>query len=174
MVFVPTRGVEEMWEDGGFWACYSMGENRHTPETEKGGAMDTQSPQVSAGEVLEELRAIALARATDFMGIRDGALDIRSTEEIPPGLEAAIASIEKTSTGLKIKFYDKLKALELMGKYLGLFEPKTARREPEENNLLDAILAGTKGEVDTHDIPELQQAAAACHDLVESPGAAGF
>jgi len=69
-----------------------------------------------------------------------------------------------------VKFYDKLKALELLGKYMGLFEGKLSREEKEENNLLEAILKATREEVDIHDIPELQQAAAVGHDLVEQAG----
>ena len=46
------------------------------------------------------------------------------------------------------------KALELLGKYLGLFEGNP--QEEAQNNLLEAILAATREEVDTHDLPELQ------------------
>ena len=38
---------------------------------------------------------------------------------------------------------------------------------PKENNLLDAIVNSTKGDVDTDDIPELQQEAESDADLVE-------
>lgn len=119
-------------------------------------------------QILGEIRAIGLARATDFMQIRDGTLDIRSTDQLPEGAAAAIASVEKTTTGLKLKFYDKLKALELLAKCLGLFDG--AAQTGEDTGLLQAIIESTKEELDTHDISELQQAAAAGHDLVEPPG----
>lgn len=119
-------------------------------------------------ELLEELRAIALARATDFMAIRDGQLEIRSTGELSEAQSAAIASIERSTGGLKLKFYDKLKALELLGKYMGLFDARGAWQDPEQNNLLQAIVEATAGEVSTHDLPELQQAAESGDDLVES------
>ena len=45
-------------------------------------------------------------------------------------------------------------ALELLGKYMGLFEGKG--EEKEKNNLLEAILAATQEEVSTDDIPEIQ------------------
>ena len=119
-------------------------------------------------ELLEELRAIALARATDFMAIRDGQLEIRSTGELSEAQSAAIASIERSTGGLKLKFYDKLKALELLGKYMGLFDARGAWQDPEQNNLLQAIVEATAGEVSTHDLPEVQQAAESGDDLVES------
>ena len=124
------------------------------------------------GAILQELQAIAMARATDYMTVRDGALEIRSTEELTPAQAAAIASVERSAGGLKVKFYDKLKALELLGKYLGLFETRSVWQEGQETNLLQAILAATEKEVDTDDLPELEQAAAAGHDLVEQTEAA--
>ena len=118
--------------------------------------------------VLEEIKAIGLARATDLVGIKGGTLVVKDTDTLPPNLSPAIASIEKTSLGLKIKFYDKLKALELLGKYSGLFDALDAL-EKSESNLLQAILMSTKGELCCDDLQEVQQAAATGDDLVESP-----
>lgn len=126
---------------------------------------------MNAAGILEELWAIAMARATDYMSVREGALEIRSTGELTPEQSAAIASIERSTGGLKLKFYDKLKALELLGKYLGLFETRAAWPDGQDTNLLQAILEATEREVPTHDLPELQQATAAGHDLVEQAGA---
>lgn len=123
--------------------------------------------ELSGNAILQELTAIAMARATDFMTVRDGSLDIRSTNELSQAQAAAIASIERGTGGLKVKFYDKLKALELLGKYLGLFESRAAWSDGQDNNLLQAILESTQEEVDTGDLPELQQAATAGDDMVE-------
>lgn len=123
--------------------------------------------ELDANAILQELRAIAMARATDFMAVREGTLDIRSTDELTAQQAAAIASIERSTGGLKLKFYDKLKALELLGKYLGLFDSHAAWQDSRESNLLQAILEATEQEVDVSDLPELQQAAAAGDDMVE-------
>ena len=124
--------------------------------------------KITTGKVVEELAAIGFARATDFLSVQDGKLLVRSTDDLRKSDRSAIASIETTSTGIRLKFYDKMKALELLGKYLGLFDGKPETEE--RNDLLEAILAATKEEIAIHDIPEIQQAAADCHDLVEPAG----
>ena len=48
-----------------------------------------------------------------------------------------------------------MKALELLGKYMGMFEG-SSDTEDRHNNLLEAILAATREEVDLGDIPEIQ------------------
>ena len=121
-------------------------------------------------EVLSELAAIGMTRATDVLYIEDGQVALKSPSQMGKDHAAAIASVEKTTGGWKVKFYDKLKALELLGDHLGLFGGSSGRREEEENNLLEAILASTREEIDTSDIQELQQAADPGDDLVESTG----
>ena len=106
-------------------------------------------------DILTELAAIGMTRATDVLYIQDGQVALKSPEEMGKDHAAAIASVEKTSGGWKIKFYDKLKALELLGSHLGLFG-SGGRREEEENNLLEAILTSTREALDTSDIQELQ------------------
>lgn len=120
---------------------------------------------------MEELVAIGFAKVTDFLCVKNDELVIKSTDALTPEAEAAIASIERTSQGLKVKFYDKLKALELLGKYIGMGDGKGRNEEPE-NNLLEEILKATQKEIDVHDISELQQASDSGDDLVESPGTA--
>ena len=131
------------------------------------GVAGERMHDVDTVAILMELRAIAMARATDFMAVRNGTLEIRSTDELTADQAAAIASIERSTGGLKLKFYDKLKALELLGKYLGLFETRQSWLDSQDTNLLQAILEATAGEVETGDLPELQQATAAGDDLVE-------
>ena len=96
---------------------------------------------ITAAGILRELGAIAFARTTELLTVRDGALVVNDTAVLPEELQRAIASVEKSTGGIKVKFYDKLKALELLGKAVGLFEGTAA--EPEENGLLEAILAAT-------------------------------
>ena len=121
---------------------------------------------ITPKKVVEELAAIGFARATNFLRVSEGELIVCDTDTLSKADRAAIASIERSSNGIKLKFYDKMKALELLGKYMGMFDGKDDAEE-NRNNLLEAILAATQEEVETDDIPEIQQAADAGHDLVE-------
>jgi len=118
-------------------------------------------------QILQELMRIGFARATDHVAVSGGALVIRPSEELTDDQAAAIASLERTSAGIKVKFYDKLKALELLGKMFGLYEGKTTQPSPD-NHLLQAIMDGTREELNVYDIPELEQTSAHSDDLVES------
>jgi len=122
--------------------------------------------KLSEKEILRELVAIGFARATDYLFVQDNQLVVRPTGELDEDAGAAIAGIERTNSGLKVKFYDKLKALELLGKHMSMFDGRAAQ-EKEGNNLLQAIVDGTKGAINTDDIPELQQAADPGNDMVE-------
>ena len=125
--------------------------------------------KITPKAVVDELAAIGFASATNFLRVSEGELTIRDTEPLSKADRAAIASIERSSTGIKLKLYDKMKALELLGKYMGMFEGKPSEEEAR-NNLLEAILAATQEEVETDDLPEIQQAADDCHDLVDPAG----
>ena len=129
--------------------------------------------KVTPKQVVEELAAIGFAKATDFLRISDGELTVCNTDTLTKADRAAIASIERGTGGIKVKFYDKMKALELLGKYMGMFDGRSDEQE-KGNNLLEAILAATGEDVELDDIPEIQQAAAACHDLVEPSGVEGL
>lgn len=124
---------------------------------------------ITPKKVVEELAAIGFARATNFLRVSEGELTVCDTDTLSKVDRAGIASIERSGNGIKLKFYDKMKALELLGKYMGMFDGKDDAEE-NRNNLLEAILAATQEEVGTDDIPEIQQAVDDRHDLVEQTG----
>ena len=117
--------------------------------------------------LLFQLRAIATTDATELLQVSGGNLTVTDTASLTREQKAAIASIEKGTGGIKVKLYDKLKALELLIRLLGLGEAGLA---PPDNSLLEAIRSCTGEVIDTHDLPELQQTAEAGAVLVESAG----
>ena len=122
---------------------------------------DTENMEVTKERVVRELAAIAFANAADHLQVVNGQLQVA---DMPAGrVCAAIQSVEKTSSGLRVKFYDKLKALELLGKSLGLFE---GTADAGQNNLLEAILAATRKE-QSDDLQTIFPQAGNGHDLVE-------
>lgn len=99
---------------------------------------------ITAKQVLQELANIALANGTDFAEIteneyprkdKDGNLtgeagvysrvELFPTSALDKAKRSAIAGIEQTATGIKVKQHDKVKALELLGKHLKLFTEVT-------------------------------------------------
>lgn len=134
-----------------------------------------QRTEITQDRVLQELARVAFANGTDFARVvvreepttvvdEDGDLkqvtrriqtvEIVDTSRIDHEKRAAIASIKEGKYGIEVSSYDKVKALELLGKHLGMFDGKGGQRESEENNLLQAIQSAE--EIDTDDLPEIE------------------
>lgn len=124
--------------------------------------------EITQEKVLRELAAIAFANGSDFAKVVNiGSLptvEMIPADELPPEKLPAIAGIKTTQTGVEVKLHDKVKALELIGKYLSLFDG-AAEQGQSENNLFDAINSCGEGGFD--DLPEIQQAAEDDAALVE-------
>ena len=92
--------------------------------------------------VIQELAAIGFARATDYAKIvPGGGVDFVSTDELTESQKAAVVSIKETQNGTEIRLADKLKALELIGKHLGMFDRNTngIDQEIEDDPLTKSI-----------------------------------
>ncbi|MEG0941924.1 MAG: terminase small subunit [Oscillospiraceae bacterium] len=124
--------------------------------------------EITQDRVLRELANIAFANGTDFAKVKNiggaAAVLLTATAELSEEKKAAIACIKETQCGIEVKTYDKLKALELLGKHLGIFDNGAAKTVPD-NNLFEAIRDCAKGDYDG--ISELQQETEADNDLVD-------
>lgn len=104
--------------------------------------------EVTQDRVIEELSYIAFAKASDYARVieKDAMVEVEGkmipvvddegnlvkyrtvepilTEELTEEQKRAIAVIKKGRDGFEIKPYDKTRALELLGKHLGMFEEK--------------------------------------------------
>jgi phage terminase small subunit len=80
--------------------------------------------QITADKVLSELALIGFSNVKDFF-TWDGSgwtLNLKPSEEIPDEVAAAIKEIWKDETGrVRVKFYDKLQALDKIARHLGMF-----------------------------------------------------
>lgn len=76
---------------------------------------------VSSATVLGELASIAMSNIADIMSWEDNTITLKSSDELPRHITAAIAEISETKHGLKIKFHNKIKALEALAKAMELF-----------------------------------------------------
>lgn len=92
--------------------------------------------------VLRELVSIGLVSASDLFD-RDGRLIHPS--HLPPNVAAAISSVEVDEYGkVKVKLWDKLGALEKLGRHLGIFEKDNAQKTDPIAALGKAIVEAAK------------------------------
>lgn len=102
--------------------------------------------EITQDKVLNELAKIAFSNGTDFASIvqkpyikpiydekgkkigeekafyKD--VEVMETKDIPEEKRKAIAAIKQTKYGISIESCDKVKALELLGRHLGMFNDK--------------------------------------------------
>lgn len=89
--------------------------------------------EITQDMVIQELAAIGFAKATDYAAIEGPLVTIKPTASLTEEQAKAIAGIEQGNFGIKVKLCDKVKALELLGKHMGMFVDKSlvATVDPE-------------------------------------------
>lgn len=93
--------------------------------------------EISQDRVVKELARIAFADATDYVQVEtrtveknDGTelsyqtVTLTETAELSADQRAAIAGIKQGTNGVEVKLHDKIKALELLGRHIGMFNDK--------------------------------------------------
>lgn len=98
-------------------------------------------------KLLKELETVALSRPIDCLCWEDGKIELKPFSEISARSRAGIASIERSAGAVRVRFHDKIKALELLLKY-GVDD----RQGGEESNLLKLLSAGMAETTDYNDI----------------------
>lgn len=113
--------------------------------------------EITQDMVLRELAAIGFAKASDYAQVTaSGGVRITPTEELSDVQRRALSGIKEGKFGVEVSSYDKVKALELLGKHLGMFDARTAQQQEQENNLVERLLGGTEEDIDTDDLPEVE------------------
>lgn len=85
-----------------------------------------QRTQVTADRVVQELAAIAFADVRQVARWNYSRVGLVPSDEVPDDAAAAIGEISMTQNGPRIKMLNKLPALELLGKHLGMFKDREA------------------------------------------------
>lgn len=104
---------------------------------------------ITADFVLTEIMKVASADASDFVTVgKRNRVQIIPTEEISKDKLAALSGVKRGKNGeLEVKLYDKLRALEMLGKHLGLFD-KSQKDEADQAALEEFLKAASPTEED--------------------------
>lgn len=81
---------------------------------------------ITAERVLRELAQLAFFDASKCLGMLNG--DMEKMEELERET-ASIAAFKIGKAGIEIRFHDKTRALELLGRHMGIFREENAGRE---------------------------------------------
>lgn len=111
---------------------------------------------VTIGNIVDELAAIAFTDRTNISkNVRNKILERKEdgteaeyyednvifaeTDELDDKTKKIISGYKKTQSGFAVETYDKMKALELLGKYLGMFKETVKIENPEATKILSSI-----------------------------------
>lgn len=95
---------------------------------------------------MKNWRLLLFARATDFAEVKDGFVIIKDTAGLSEQQIKAIAGIKEGKFGIELKLNDKEKALELLGRHLGMFKDRVeVSGLEEEKKKLGDILEQLRG-----------------------------
>lgn len=80
-----------------------------------------ESSKLKVSDVIDELRKIAFSDITQVVSFNAAKAKIKSSRKLSEDARKVIASVSQTQNGLTIRMHDKVKALELLGRYLNIF-----------------------------------------------------
>ena len=101
--------------------------------------------EISQDRVVKELARVAFADVADYVQVETriinrGDIEVplelavhKETAELSADQRAAIASIKQGANGVEIKLHDKIKALELLGRHIGMFNDKLEVKATVDN-----------------------------------------
>ena len=125
-------------------------------EIQKAQEKRSERTEITQDDVVKELAKIAFADGSDFAQIRTvkstdrktgkeeniQIVDFKDTEKLDKNTKSAISQIKMGKFGPEVVPCDKLRALELLGKHLGMFEkhePAAEQQEMTEDPLSRAL-----------------------------------
>lgn len=130
-------------------------ENLKKPEIrvriEKAMAERSKRTGINQDRIIEELAKIALLNPKNLINFEEATVKEEATEEDLAAISSVRVKCFPTKDGegieREIKMYDKAKALELLGRHLGMFKDKVeVSGLEEEKKKLDDILQQIRGD----------------------------
>lgn len=102
--------------------------------------------EVTQERVVKELARIAFANIADYVHVEtqtrtkdDGTettyqiVMLSETEDLSADQRAALSTVKQSVNGVEIKLHDKIKALELLGRHIGMFNDKLEVKATVDN-----------------------------------------
>lgn len=95
---------------------------------------------ITADKIIAELAAIAFTDRTEIAKVgKNGSVRLTPTESLSDDAKKVISGIKEGKFGTEVSSYDKVKALELLGKHLGIFDKKDEEKTVEPIRIVDDI-----------------------------------
>lgn len=80
--------------------------------------------EITQDKVLKEIANLAFTDRTGIVNLNNNRLIIKNFDELTPEQKACISGVKETKHGIEVTFYNKEKALEMLGRHLGMFNDK--------------------------------------------------
>lgn len=103
---------------------------KKTSSTNQNSSVTHQAPHISKEAVVRELAAIGFASVEDICQWSEEGVSLRDSSSISRAHTSAIAEVRESGTargGVQIKMHSKLRALEMLGRHLGMFSTASAQ-----------------------------------------------
>lgn len=117
-----------------------------------------ESHEKQANKILNRLDAMIDVDPLEALNVVGPLVTVKDVSEIPAHLRPCIKSIKTTSCGVEITFHDKMKAIELYGKAIGLFIEKTQNLNEDYESIIQKIdrerREGTQDDTTTKETPK--------------------
>lgn len=92
-----------------------------------------------AEKIINRLDSIIDIDPLEALNIVGPIVMIKDVSEIPAHIRPAIKSVKTTSNGVEITFHDKMKAIELLGKSIGMFVEKTQNVNEDYESIVQRL-----------------------------------
>ncbi len=94
--------------------------------------------EITQDRVLHELARVAFGNSRAVMSWGPGGLVLRNSAELTEDEAALVSEVRETTTkdggSMALKTHDKMKALELLGKHLGMFDKKQEDQSGDDDS----------------------------------------